>query len=88
MSNKPFEDMGYLILFGLILCFIWPVVGIALIGLALAGIVFLSFDREHIVARHRRALATAAIIERADRQHAAALSGDPYGTYGDYPPAA
>jgi hypothetical protein len=87
MDDKPFEAMGYFILFGIIVCFgYWPV-GLTIIGLALLGIIFIAFDREWILARHRRAAWAADLAEKADRQHAAALRGDPYGLYGEYPPA-
>lgn len=86
LSDKPFEDMGYLIAFGIIICFAWPRIGLAVIAAALAGIIIIAVSRTFDEGRRERAEHDAELVRRADRQHAAALRGDPYGLYGEYPP--
>ena len=58
---------------------------VAIVGIFAACVLigaFLNLPERH----YTRLAAREAIAERADRQHAAALRGEPYGLYGDYPP--
>lgn len=80
--------MGYLIAFGIIVCFgCWPV-GVAIIASGLVGIIITACRQEITEVLISQQIAERQLIKRADRQNAAWLSGDPYGTYGEYPPAA
>lgn len=70
----------------LIVCLFWPVPGFLLVCVAGGAIIWQAGDEQYLERKAARKAWAAELADRADRQNAAALRGDPYGLYGEYPP--
>ena len=77
--------VGVLLLVGVIGAYFWWIVAVAAgVGLIwMAQKAFREIEAEETDAARQRA----ALVLRADQQHAWVLAGDDRGTYGHYPPA-
>ena len=77
--------IGILLLIGFVGAYFWWVVGIAAVVAFVWGAqkAWAEISAEEAADAKRKA----AIVRRADQQHAWTLAGDPRGTYGRYPPA-
>jgi uncharacterized membrane protein len=72
---------------GVVLAFFSPWLGLLVIAFFFGAVLVLAANEVFSEERADRRRARRQLAERADRQHAAVFRGDPYGVYGDYPPA-
>jgi hypothetical protein len=86
MTRLVWQFIGTLLLVGFLIKYWW------LVALVLPAVAVWKFGpgwwrryQTSVAVEEQR---LAAIIARADQQHAWVLAGDPRGAYGDYPPAA
>jgi hypothetical protein len=79
------QFIGVLLLIGFVGAYFWWIIAIA----AVATLVWMAQRafREIDAAEAAEARRQAAVVKRADRQHAWVMAGDDRGVYGAYPPA-
>jgi lysylphosphatidylglycerol synthetase-like protein (DUF2156 family) len=79
------QFIGVLLLVGFIGAYFWWIAAIA----AVAALVWMAQRafREISAEEHAEARRLAAVVRRADQQHAWVMAGDDRGVYGAYPPA-
>jgi hypothetical protein len=90
MGRIFWQFVGILLLIGFVGAYFWWIVAVT----AVVGLTWLAARRYPIAraefeadTRHR-AQRAAALVRRADQQHAWVMAGDDRGVYGAYPPAA
>jgi hypothetical protein len=85
MGRIFWQFIGVLLLIGFVGAYFWRIIAVA----AVVGFVWMAERafREIAAAEAAEARRQAAVVKRADQQHAWVMAGDNRGVYGQYPPA-
>lgn len=81
--------IGFLVLVGLVLAYWQWIVGIVLVVLIIRAlpVALREWQAEQAAVQAARKARDAALVARADREHAQVMAGDERGIWGQYPPA-